>query len=87
MVLLSVSGGRSTQHTRGAATDSLTPHLPALPLSTVFIIVLCKGCAAVVTLDTQNAVMPPGGVNYPEISYKPGDRDQSFLLIARDCRL
>jgi len=82
-----VAAGQHNTERAAAATDSLTLHLPALPLSTAFIIVLCKGCAAAVTLDTQNAVMPPGGVNYPEISYKPGDRDQSFLLIARDCRL
>ena len=49
---------------------------------------LCKRSAAAVTLDTQNAAVPqPSGVNYPWLNYKPGDRYQSFLLIACDCRL
>jgi len=54
MVLLSISCGRSTQHTAAAAaTESPTPHL--LALRPMLIIGPCKHCAAAAaTLDTQN---------------------------------
>jgi len=69
-----------------AATDSPTPRLPALPVSTLFIIGFCKHCAAAVTLDSERH-HAASRVNYHWLSYKPDDRDQSFLLIACDCTL
>ena len=68
MVLLSVSGGQSAQQSMLLLLLQLTPHtlhLPPLPVSTAFIIGLCKHCVVAVTLDTQNTAMPPSGVNYP----------------------
>jgi len=49
------AGQRNTAYA-AAATDSPTPHLPALPM--LFVI----SQAAAVTFDTQNTVVPPSGV-------------------------
>ena len=55
------AGQHSTQRNAAPATDSHSPpsHFPCA-------VFLCKRYAAAVTLDTQNAVVPPpSGVNYP----------------------
>jgi len=60
MILLSISGGPTARAAAAAATDSL----PTFLLSPCCVLVV--GQVAAMTLDTQNAVMPPpSGVNHP----------------------
>ena len=57
MVLLSVSGGRPTQDRARCCCCNWLIHSP--PSRSPHAVFLCKHCAAAVTLDTQNAVLPP----------------------------
>ena len=58
MILLSISGGRSTQHSACSCCNWLTHSPPSRSPHAVFVI----GQAAAATFDTQNAVVPPTGV-------------------------